>query len=98
MNISTVMPANNETYGAWVKNGEDEDVHVYLSSLFGVVLGHNKNYVGMKFTPLAISLKSDGVSLQYEDEKGNPQIKEIDTKYFFDKFLKFLEQIKTDNV
>ena len=69
--IAVSLPKGGETYGAWVKSGNDSDYHVYVQKTW-VVIGHNRNTAD-KFSAIALALNADGTAtVQYRGDDGQP--------------------------
>ena len=96
-----VLPEKkSETYGVWLerdntKPGED-DVHIYVNKLFGVVIGHNKDVDTLGFTELALTFSPEGrITLQY-NSNGEPKHVDVEESHIRRLLHSLLKDLKAE--
>lgn len=95
-NNMVLPPHPSACYGVWKKDGEG-DVHVYVSNVFGVVIGKNKTHKpDLKFSDPALSVTPDGrIELQYADESGDARHAAVSDEIWKDAISRLLSELRS---
>jgi len=96
--VAVIVPKEAENYLAFipVKDKEQADVHFGLEGQVLVIGSNSKKMLEGKedFTNLCLIVESDGCRLQYADENGGVQTKDLDEAKVAKEILKMLKKFK----